>query len=228
MAQPDFSQGEAGSSIDEELPDCLGRNARWLLSMNTDITTTASGAESRVGRWAVPREELDLGPGIKHMPEILELMHFWRAVRGPLDSFKFHHEKFHTSAGYAAGRPSAPAAITPLDQLIGIGDAATVAFQLVKNYASPGGVTVSENITLPKLATVRVAVGGVEQASPADFSVSAAGLITLTAPPGDGVEVRAGFAYYKAFRFDGDRLDFDQLVKFAGRVPVRLVEVKAG
>ena len=77
--------------------------------------------------------------------------------------------------------------------------------------------------------SVRVAVGGVEQAEGADFSVDAAtGLVTflLGHVRADGVAVTAGFEFDVPVRFDAEQLSVSLAGFRAGQIPtIPLIEI---
>ena len=79
----------------------------------------------------------------------------------------------------------------------------------------------------PELATLRVAVGGVELSSPAVYSFDAArGEVVFGAAPGEGLGVTAGYEFDVPVRFDMERLSISLTSFKAGQVPsIPLVEV---
>ena len=110
------------------------------------------------------------------------------------------------------------------DQNIGIGDGATVNFQLVKNYTS-GAVTHTRTITKPISGSVTVGVSGTQLGS--GFSVNlTTGLVTFAAPPGAGQSVTAGFQFDVPVRFDTDQLALttENYVTYKADIPI--VEVR--
>ena len=135
-----------------------------------------------------------------------------------------HGFRFRDPFDFKSCPPSG--AITPLDQLIGVGDGVEVAFQLSKTYGE-GDSAYVRPITKPMGASVRVAVDGEELASGAFTLDSATGVVTLDAVPGVSAIVTAGFVFETPVRFDIDRLDLSLDGFGAGRaLSVPLIEIR--
>jgi uncharacterized protein (TIGR02217 family) len=197
-----------------ELPTAIG--AVGGPERMTDVVQLASGREQRIARWSGSRRRWELGGGVMRMDEAHELAAFFEARRGRAFGFRFRDPLDWKSC--------APSGVVSAgDQVIGIGDGETAAFQLVKRYAS-GGVHWDRVVRRPVVESVRVAVDGVETAA---FAVDVAtGVVTLEDAPGEGAEVRAGFEYDVGVRFDVDRLE--TVVEGGGAVrlgPLSLVEL---
>jgi len=111
------------------------------------------------------------------------------------------------------------------DQAIGIGDGATVAFQLARTYDS-GTSDWTRTIAKPVSGSVLIALDGTPQAS--GFSVDdTTGIVTFDTAPAVGIAITAGFEFDVPVRFDTDRLDIDLDAFAAGSAPhVPLVEVR--
>ena len=74
------------------------------------------------------------------------------------------------------------------------GDGRRAQFQLQKEYAS-GPAAYLRPIVKPVLGTVLIAVAGEARVETIDFTVDyATGVVTFTAPPGEGAAVTAGLA----------------------------------
>jgi uncharacterized protein (TIGR02217 family) len=125
--------------------------------------------------------------------DIHTLQKFYLARTGALFSFRFKdHSDFSTSTG-GDGVPAFD------DVLIGTGDASEVDFQLVKKYVS-GATTRTRNITKPVLGTVFIGIDGVNQSSGWTVDTST-GIVTFSSPPGNGLDVTAGFTFDCHARF---------------------------
>lgn len=93
------------------------------------------------------------------------------------------------------------------NQVIGIGDGATVAFQAIRTF---GGFSVpvyslkddAKIIVNDALLTVGV-----------DYSISETGLVTFFAAPADGVTIVWAGTYYWRCRFDDDALEFENFMQ---------------
>jgi len=185
----------------------------------TDIVTLASGREHRNSRWAHSRRRYDAGLGVRTVDALHAVIAFFEERRGRLIGFRFRDR-----ADWRSGPPSREPA--PLDQRIGAGDGASVAFPLVKTYGAAHAPYVRP-IAKPVGGSVRVALDGVEQAVGAAFNCDpTTGLVTFAAPPPPGAAITAGYAFDVPVRFDTDELDIDLSAFDAGAIPqVPLVEI---
>ena len=183
----------------------------------SEIVALGSGFEERNAVWADSRRRYDVGYGIKSLDDVAAVVAFFEARCGRLHGFRFKD--------FADFKSCAPAAaVTPQDQRIGTGDGAACAFQLVKSYPSgPAGWT--RTIAKPVAATLRVALGGVEQAG---VSVdTATGIVTFSAPPPPGAAVTAGFEFDVPVRFDTDSLSINLAGFRAGDIAsIPIVEIR--
>lgn len=184
----------------------------------TDIVALSNGRESRNQRWKDARRRYDAGSGVRSVSDLYAVVAFFEARAGQLYGFRFTDPVDFQSCGPEE-------AVSSADQLLGIGDGARTAFQLVKHYADAGGAT-ERVISKPQAGSVAVEVDGV----PLDggFAVDhATGIVTLAVPPVNGAPVRAGFRFDVPVRFDTDRIEVDLEAFRAGRIPsIPLIEVK--
>lgn len=206
---------------DVRFPVAIARGASGGPERRTEIVVTGSGAEQRNTRWYASRRRYNAGYGIKSLADIHDVVAFFEARRGRLYGFRWKdHADWKSCAPDATSDPG--------DQAIGTGDGTTATFHLVKAYGS-GTEAYLRSITKPVNGTVRVAVGGNELASPADFSVDAlTGIVTFQAGsiPASGAAVTAGFEFDVPVRFDADLLEVNLAAFGAGQIPdIRLVEV---
>jgi uncharacterized protein (TIGR02217 family) len=199
-------------------PDTISRGARGGPERRTQIVELASGDEERNASWANSRRRYDVSYGIRRADDLAGVVAFFEARNGRLHGFRFKDW-----SDYKSGLPSNVP--SPLDQPLGTGDGATSTFQLVKHYTS-GAQEWTRTITKPVSGSVRVALGGVEQAS--GWSVeTTTGLVTFAAPPGAGVAVTAGFEFDVPVRFDSDTLDVILDIERLGSITsIPLVELR--
>lgn len=188
----------------------------------TDVVALGSGAEERNARWAHSRRRYDAGYGVKTYEALSQVVAFFEERRGRLYGFRWRDRLDYASAAPAA-------AVTPTDQIIGIGDDTTATFQLVKTYGayySP----YQRPIVKPVSGSVRVAVDGNEAGEGTDFTVDAAtGIVTFLPGfiPVNGATVTAGFLFDVPVRFDTDYLEVDLSAFAAGAIPkIPLVEIR--
>jgi uncharacterized protein (TIGR02217 family) len=199
-------------------PDDISRGARGGPERRTQVVELASGDEERNASWADSRRRYDAAYGIRRADDLAAVIAFFEARNGRLHGFRWKDW-----GDVKSSLPSTP--VTPIDQVLGNGDGATTAFQLVKRYES-GSQAWVRRIVKPVAGTVRVALAGVDQAS--GWSVNATtGIVTFATAPGADVLVTAGFEFDVPVRFDTDRLDviwdLDRLGSIAS---IPLVEVR--
>ncbi|KQW31133.1 glycoside hydrolase family 24 [Rhizobium sp. Root274] len=185
----------------------------------TDIVSLSNGREARNRRWRFSRRRYDVGSALRSVADLYAVLEFFEARGGQLHGFRFRDP-----VDFSSARPGE--AVSPLDQWIGTGDGVTEAFPLVKAYGDGAGVE-RRPVLKPVGGTLRVAVDGVEQAS--GFAMDATtGIVTFEEGhvPGAGSEIRAGFEYDVAVRFDTDRIEINLDAFRAGRIPsIPLIEV---
>lgn len=186
----------------------------------TDVVTLANGFEERNTPWAHSRRRYDAGLGMRSLEDVEALIAFFEARRGRLNGFRWKDW---------ADFKSAPASVEPdfEDQLIGVGDGVTTAFQMVKTYAS-GTESYVRPVVKPVLGTISVGIQGDRQTETINYNVdTTSGLITFASPPDQGVQVTAGFEFDVPVRFDTDSIQTSVASFRAGDVPsVPVLEVR--
>jgi uncharacterized protein (TIGR02217 family) len=182
----------------------------------TDIVALSNGRESRNQRWRDARRRYDAGSGVRSVGDLYEVVAFFEARAGQLYGFRFTDPVDFQSC-------SPEQAVAATDQLLGTGDGARTAFQLLKRYGDAGG-SMERVIAKPQAGSVMVAVNGVPTTA---FAVDhATGIVTLAAAPVASAVVRAGFRFDVPVRFDTDRIEVDLKAFQAGRIPsIPLIEV---
>ena len=159
---------------------------------------------------------------MRSLADLYEIVAFFEARRGSYHGFRFR-DPFDMKSCPPGTAPA------PGDQILGTGDGVTAAFYLVKRYGE-GGEAYCRPIYKPVAETVRVAVGGVEMAAPAQFSVDhATGIVTFApgAVPAPGMQVSAGFEFDIPARFDTERIDVSLSAFKAGQIPsIPIIEIE--
>jgi uncharacterized protein (TIGR02217 family) len=187
----------------------------------TEIVALGSGREERNARWARSRRRYDAGYGVKTFDALSIVVAFFEERRGRLHGFRWRDRLDHSSAAPGA-------AVTPLDQAIGIGDNATATFALTKTYGQIYA-PYQRPIGKPVTGSVRIAVAGVEVAAGTAFTCDVTtGLITFLAGhiPASAAAITAGFLFDVPVRFDADYLEVDLSSFAAGAMPkIPLVEI---
>ncbi len=185
---------------------------------STDVTETAGGWEKRNQNWGGARLRFNVASGVKTRGDYEELLAFFYGRAGRANGFRFRDWSDHKSCHL----DDVPAHD---DQVIGTGDGANQFFQLQKSYVS-GPVTYQRKISRPVAGSVKVGLGGINQASGWTVDL-ATGRITFATPPDAGVVVSAGYEYDVAARFDIDRLDTAWIVEDVVQLPdLAIVEIR--
>ena len=200
-------------------PIAISRGGSGGPERRTEIVTTASGREERNSRWADSRRRYNAGFGVKSLNDIHEVVAFFEERRGRLHGFRWKdHVDFKSCA------PGDAIAVT--DQVIGVGDGVTAAFQLVKRYGS-GLRDHVRVVTKPVAGSVLVAVNGIPSTN---FTLDAStGVVTFLVGsiPAVGAQVTAGFTFDVPVRFDTDQLSINLQNFAAGDIPeIPVVEVR--
>lgn len=199
---------------DVSFPLAIGWAARGGPERRTEIVTLRSGHEERNAVWANSRRRWDVAPGVRTRADLELLAAFFEARNGRLHAFRFLDPFDHSSA-------SVNQAPTPSDQQIGVGDGLQTDFPLIKHYGDSAAIW-SRPITHPIMASVRVAVNGIE----IPVQVRTGGAVIFDQPPEMDALVSAGFRFETPARFDSDQLEWS-LEGAAGLVTsVPLIEVR--
>lgn len=194
-------------------PMRLGLQARVEPRFSTTIATSPGGFEYRNADWQQARLSFDVGPGLRSIEDIQELMGFFRAMRGDAIAFRFRDAIDFSSRGMT----DAP---TAGDVLLGTGDGIRQRFELVKPYDAGE----ARRITRPVDTSVIVSLNG---AATDDWELAPGGVIEFPEPPGTGVVVRAGFLFDVPVRFAEPKLSVSGRTHRAGEIAsVPLIEVR--
>ena len=186
----------------------------------TDIVTLANGFEERNTPWAQSRRRYDAGVGLRSLDDIERLIGFFEARQGQMYGFRWKDW-----SDYKSALPSKEVAYR--DQVIALGDGASVTYPLIKTYRS-GAAAYARRIAKPVQGTVRMGVQGDELQEGVHYEVDVSGgLVTFATPPLQDVEITAGFEFDVPVRFDTDRIATSVASFQAGEVPsVPVVEVR--
>jgi uncharacterized protein (TIGR02217 family) len=202
-------------------PTAISRGSQGGPERKTDVVVLGSGHEERNTRWADSRRSYNAGYGVKSLDDLHAVIAFFEERRGRLHGFRWRDH-----ADYKSCAPEA--AISPLDQSLGVGDGTTDSFQLVKVYGSSFAPW-SRTITSPVAGTVTIAVAGVLKAGSAYSVDPAAGLVTFVPAhiPEPGNEVTAGYMFDVPARFDTDKLEINLSGFRHGAIPnIPIVEIR--
>jgi len=202
-------------------PTDISRGAQGGPERRTDVVVLGSGFEERNARWADSRRSYNAGYGVKSLDDLHAVIAFFEERRGRLYGFRWRD--------HVDDRSCPPGAtVSPLDQVLGVGDGAQAVFQLVKRYGDAHAPW-TRAIKKPVAGSVVVAVDG-DEIAPEDFLIDAATGKVLFQPghvPRNGARVTAGFAFDVPVRFDTDRLEINVQGFRHGAIPhIPIVEVR--
>jgi uncharacterized protein (TIGR02217 family) len=210
---------------DTRLPDDIERGAVGGPMFKTTVLELESGFEQRNIDWSQVRGEWDISYGVLAMEDNLQGVYihqvrdFFYARNGKAHSFRFKDW-----SDFEIGDPGDPAAD---NQIIGLGDDATSAFQVFKRYGS-GGYNYDRTITKLVAGTYFVYLDGALQTEATHYTVDlATGVVTFVTPPastggtGPGGEQVVSIAteFDLQVRFDVDHLQMSVLLFNVGSIP---------
>jgi len=203
-------------------PTAISLGAQGGPERRTDIVVLGSGHEERNARWADSRRRYNAGYGLRSLDDLHTVVAFFEARRGRLYGFRWRDPMDWKSAPPQHDT-------SPFDVELGIGDAATDTFQLIKPYTDASGAW-SRQIVKPVAGSVQVAVDGVERTEGSDFSVNdTLGQIEFASGqvPSVGAIVTAGFQFDVPVRFDTDALEVSLAGIGHGAIPnIPIVEIR--
>lgn len=187
-----------------------------------EIVSLTSGREKRNARFSQSRRHYDAGTGVRSLSDLHDVLAFFEARRGSLHAFRFRDPFDMKSC-----RPEE--AVSAADRVLGTGDGTRTRFALVKTYGE-GDDAYHRLIARPAPDTLRVAVDGVEQATPGDWGFDFSTGEVVFAPgsvPDTGEEVTAGYEFDVPVRFDTERIAVSLTAFKAGQIPsIPLIEVR--
>ncbi|GHC69296.1 DUF2460 domain-containing protein [Limoniibacter endophyticus] len=195
-----------------DFPLSIAFNTTGGPERRNEIVALTSGHEKRNARFADSRRHFDAGSGMRAVEDLQTVAEFFEARHGSLYGFRFRDPFDHRSARQ----------VTPLDQVLGVGDGETKHFALVKQYGV-GADAYRRGIDKPVAGSVRAAVDGAETT---DFTLKG-GTVLFDVAPMAGQSVTAGFLFDVPVRFDMERLVLNLSSFRAGIAPsIPLIEVK--
>ncbi|RLP25309.1 DUF2460 domain-containing protein [Mesorhizobium sp. YM1C-6-2] len=214
---------ELSSLHDVRFPLAVSFGATGGPERRNEIVTLTSGREKRNARFSQSRRHYDAGTGVRSLSDLHDVLAFFEARRGSLHAFRFRDPFDMKSC-----RPEEE--VLAADQTIGVGDGTAARFALTKTYGE-GGDAYRRLIARPRPETLRVAVDGVEKATPEDWSFDfATGEVVFATGsiPGAGEEVTAGYEFDVPVRFDTERIAISLTAFKAGQIPsIPLIEVQS-
>lgn len=186
--------------LDIEFPRDIAQGCQGMLERRDEVVLLSSGHEETNQRWVHARRSWNAGLGLRSGDDLATVVAIFEEVRGRANSFRFRDWlDWRTSAGEKSP-------ITPTDQPLGTGGGGVTEFQLVKRYGSVNPYL--RPIALPHVATLRIAVNGVEVVS--GWSVSpTGGRVTFDTAPAPSATLTAGFTFDVPVRFAQNTLSVE-------------------
>lgn len=204
---------------DVRLPDDVERGVVGGPQFDTTIATMLSGHEHRNINWEDVRGSWSAGYGIQTKEQFDVVKAFFYTRQGRAHGFRF---KDWTD-------------FEMVDQQIGLGDDARVAFQIFKRYSS-GGIDYDRDLKKIVSGTEVVRLDGAIQTDPGDYSIDLnTGIVTMVVAPastggtGPGGEELLSVAceFDVPVRFDTDHFRISAVTFDAGSVPdLPLLEIR--
>ena len=214
---------ELASFHDVRFPLAVSFGATGGPERRNEIVSLTSGREKRNARLSQSRHRYDAGTGVRSITDLHDVLVFFEARRGSLHAFRFRDPFDMKSC-----RPDAQ--VSAHDQPLGVGDGKTTRYRLLKTYGD-GEDAYQRLIGRPVVATLRVAVDGMELSSADDFSFDdATGDVVFEAEalPGEGATITAGYEFDVPVRFDIEQLSMSLTSFKAGQIPtIPLIEVQS-
>lgn len=160
----------------------------------TSIKESVSGLEVRASYMAYPAWEYTLQYDFLRsavaFSELQTLVGFFNQMRGAFDDFLWSVPEDNAVTNYQ----------------FGLGDGATVSFQLTKAFG--GFVEPVYNVN----GTPVIKKSGVTQSTPADYTISSTGLVSFTSPPAVSAPLTWTGSFYQRMRFAKDQADFERFM----------------
>lgn len=178
--------------IEERLPTHISYGSSGGPGFLTSVFTAASGDEQRNRNWSKARAKYDISYGITDKADMDAVIAFFMNVGGRVTGFRFKDW-----ADYQIE-----------NQLIGVGDGSTTAFQLIKTY-TVGSYSYERPIKKPVDGTMTgVTVNSVAVVEDTDFTVDyTTGILTFNSAPPSSHDIEVASCEFDVpVRFDVDEL----------------------
>lgn len=212
-----------------QFPTDISYGSRGGPGYRTKVIELDSGQEQRLSRWNSARRRYDVGYGLRSQDDLYTVYKFFLSRSGGTYGFRFKDWLDYNSSAYGKNYGQGGANPTKDDQVIGVGDGGTSIFQLIKVY--PDDIAPkTRNITKPVNGTVLIALDGTLKTESTDYSVNyTTGVVTFGTPPGNTVEITAGYEFDVPVRFDvtEEEIQFSLTDYDEGGVEIPLVEIKS-
>ncbi len=203
-------------------PDNISYGSVGGPKYSTTLVIVDSGWEYANINWENARHEFNAAMGVRSHSELSDLIRFFHLCRGRAHSFRYKNWLDYKSCDVED-------TITPLDQLLGVGDGSTINFQLTKKYDIAGLVELVQDVDIKKPVpnTIVVAANNIPLTINVDFTVNyTTGIVTFTNAPTNGTVLRWGGEFDLPCRFDVDELQVSLDFYQHGSANIPIVEVR--
>ncbi|MEL7167364.1 MAG: DUF2460 domain-containing protein [Pseudomonadota bacterium] len=194
-----------------DFPRNVAQGCQAILERRDEIVMLASGHEETNQRWTHARRSWAAGLGIRSKADLQAVLEIFEEARGRANSFCFRDWlDWHSNAGTEPIAATDQPLGAPMDDgseyQLALGDGVATSFQLVKRYGVVNPYL--RPISLPHVASVRIAVDGVEMTT--GWSISATGgRVTFDTPPPAAATLTAGFTFDVPVRFRENNLSVE-------------------
>lgn len=186
----------------------------------TDLVILGSGWDKANIVWDEPLFRFDIGYGARTPDKVYTAYNFFMATKGRAQIFLV---KCRLDFKSAEGNQRT-ATVSATDQSLGIATAGQTAFQAVKTY-TVAGFSTTKTIRRLRAGTARISVDDTEETTGWTVDLGT-GIFTRSSALTGGEEVKAGFEFYFACRFDDDQWRSHFRTWFAGETRLTATEVR--
>lgn len=196
----------------------------------TEIVQVDSGAEQVNRRWQAPLHRFTLPEAVREMAVFNAVRDHWLVMGGPARTWPWRDPLDFASIALAVPNEDDPP-VSPVDQLLGVGDGFQRSFPISKQYIRQNGatqLTLDRAIELPVLDSFLLAANGVPLT--VGYTVSRpGGVVTFDTAPEAGVVLTWGGLFDCVVRFEADD-SFDGIVRIfavSGFADLTLLECRS-
>lgn len=188
------------------LPLSMSYGSSFGPTIQSQQLITTSGIKKTNRQWSQHLRTFEIGYNVRTPEDLYLIKEIFEAMEGINNSFLMRDwTDWNTTKGKMGGDDAAGDPVTkddmPLRNTVDdtfVGDASTVAFQLLKSYQPSGSAARHDrDITKPATGGIKLALDAVLQTDPGDYSYSVTtGIVTFVVAPGIGVVPTWGGNYY--------------------------------
>ena len=187
------------SFVETRFPEDISYGSKGGPSFSTTVYSASSGFEQRNMNWEDARCQYDVSYGIKDKTDMGVVLNFFYAMRGKAIGFRYKDWSDYKLT----------------QELIGLGDGTTVAFQIIKTYAASTQEyvrTIRKVVTPvvgPPAILFEVYVNDVLQSSGYTVNYNT-GIITFDVAPTTAATIKVTCEFDVPVRFDTDEMEITE------------------